>query len=276
MATVTTTEKITPPIAEQWLNSNKSNRKLREGVVEKYADDMANGRWTECTAPIVFYEDGDLADGQHRLWAIVESKRSQTFDVKRGLDRAAGMNIDIGMGRSIVDNARISGADRDLSNELIAVSRAIFDGESSAAKGGRKGGSRSNSAKLEVVEVHREAAQWAISHGPRGKNIRNSIVLGAIGRAWYHEEDKDRLARFAAVLASGLYDGDGETAAVILRNYLIAKGPATSSSPLWRDTFLKVMNAIHYFMKGKKLTVIKVVNEEAYPLPKKRATAKMR
>lgn len=265
MATIGTTEKITPALAEQWLDQNKSNRKLREGVVEKYADDMLNGRWTECTAPIVFYEDGDLADGQHRLWAIVESKRSQTFDVKRGLDRAAGMNIDVGLGRSLVDNARISSTDRDLSNELISVARSIEDGVHANA-----GRSRSNTAKIEIVAKHREAAQWAVSHGPRGKGIRNAIILAAIGRAWYAEADKDRLARFGAVMSNGLYDGDGETAAVMMRNYMLAKGPTTSSSPLWRDTFLKAMNAIHYFMRGKKLSVIKAVGDETYPLPTKK------
>jgi hypothetical protein len=75
-------------------------------------------------------------------------------------------------------------------------------------------------------------------------------------------------------MSTGFFDGDKETAAVALRNYMLTKGSATSSAPLWRDTFLKAMNAIHYFMRGKKLTVIKAVKEEAYPLPTKRASKK--
>lgn len=270
MATTNTTEKITPSVAEEWLNHNRSNRKLRDGVVEKYADDMLNGRWTECTAPIVFYDDGDIADGQHRLWAIVESKRSQTFDVKRGLDRIAGINIDIGLGRSLVDNAKISGADRSLTSELVAVARGIEDGSHSnnAAAGGR---ARSNTAKMEVVAKHRDAAQWACSNGPRGKGIRNAIILSAVGRAHLAGVDLDRLKRFCAVMTTGLYDGDGETAGVAMRNYMITKGSTTSSSPLWRDTFIKTQNAIRYFIAGKKLTAIKAVKEEACPLPARRA-----
>lgn len=269
MATTSTTEKITPALAEQWLNSNQSNRKLRDGIVEKYSDDMANGRWTECTAPIVFYDDGDLADGQHRLWAIVESKRAQVFDVKRGLDRAAGVNIDVGLGRSLVDNAKISGLDRGLTNELIAVARGIADGaHANAAK------SRSNSAKMDIVALHRDEAQWAISHGPRGKGVRNAIILAAVGRAYANGADVSLLERFGCVMSSGFADGDSESAAIALRNYLIVKGSNTSSSPLWRDTFLKAQNAISYFVARKKLTVIKTVKDEAYPLPKKRANGK--
>ena len=69
----TTIENISPQQAEKMLNSNKGNRKLRDGVVEKYALDMVSGNWTQCPVPISFLQNGDVADGQHRLWAIIES-----------------------------------------------------------------------------------------------------------------------------------------------------------------------------------------------------------
>jgi len=99
-------ETITPTKAHTWLNRNTSNRKLRDGWVEKYASDMRAGKWTECIVPIVFYENGDIADGQHRLWAIIESDTPQRFFVLHGLTREAGLNIDTGGGRNLVDNAR--------------------------------------------------------------------------------------------------------------------------------------------------------------------------
>lgn len=120
-------ERVTPKKATEWLNANTSNRKLRDGVVEKYAEDMRHGRWTRCTAPICFYEDGDVADGQHRLWAIIESDTTQEFAVLRGLSRADGLNIDTGLNRSLVDNARISGADKDLSNAALTGARSASE-----------------------------------------------------------------------------------------------------------------------------------------------------
>lgn len=267
-----TIETITPKIAEAMLNTNKSNRKLRPGVAERYASDMKLGQWTTCPVPISFYEDGDVADGQHRLWAIIESGCAQTFPVARGLKRADGLNIDTGLGRSVIDNARISGEDKSLTPSMISAARAIEFGQMT-----NLGRVLSNADVLELVDRHRPAVIFAAGTVKRKQLLCGAVVLGAVGRAYLHEPDKDRLTRFCDVLGSGFYDGDGETAAITLRNYLLTKGAVASSSALWRDTFSKCQNAIFYFMRGKRLMNIKSVSEEAYPLAKaKRAAANRR
>lgn len=259
-------ERVTPQKAEAWLNQNKSNRKLREGVVERYAEDMKNGRWTRCTAAIAFYKDGDVADGQHRLWAIVESGCPQSMIVVRDLDREDGLNIDTGLSRDIIDAGRISGKDPDLSRALMSAARAIAFGD--AANGHV---AQSNAAKLEYVDAHREAAQWAATNVKRVRYLSNAPVLGAVGRAFYHlGSDLARLKRFCDVLGDGFSSGDSESAAVALRNYLLARNSTAATNACWRDTFLKAQNAIAYFMAGKKLTVIKSIADEAYPLKGKR------
>lgn len=257
---IRTVETISPEQAQVYINANKSNRKLREGAVEAMATDMREGRWTHCTAPIVFYVDGDLADGQHRLWAIIESGCPQIFTVIRSLPRDSGLNIDTGTARTLADNAKISGLDDGLSNQLIAVTRSIHFGD-------RQQGQFTNAQRLEWIDAHREAAEWVLRHAPSGRGIRSQPVLAAMARAWYHEEDKDRLHRFAEVLRTGHAYSEDESAAVSLRNYLLNQGSLPSS--LWRDTFLKVQNAVSYFMRHKKLMVIKRVADECYPLPKK-------
>lgn len=256
-----TIERVTPRMAEQWLNANKCNRSLRAGVVEKYTVDMRTGKWLKCTAPIVFYDDGELADGQHRLYAIIESGTTQEFIIVRGLDRASGLNIDTGLARTLVDNARISGTDGGLSNQLLSYSSAIELGLVAPK-------ALPNSKRLELVNKHREAASWAISHGPTGRGLRIGPVMAAIGRAWYMEADKDRLQKFCHVLATGFAEGQQDTAAVSLRTYLTSK--TTCVGPLWKDTFLKAQNAIYYFCRSRKLTVIKAVGDEMYPLKKAR------
>jgi len=254
---------VTPIKAAHWLNSNKSNRKLRDGVAEKYATDMTEGRWTQSTVPITFYEDGDIADGQHRLWAIVESGKAQRFIIMQGLDRHAGLNIDTGLPRSLVDNARISGENTELSNELLSVARAVEEGT-------RQLRTASNYKRLDFVAKHDAACRWAITNGPRGRGLRNAITLAAVARAWYQEKDEDKLKRFCEVMSSGFSEGRHEAAAVAIRNYMLASiGTGTQGSPaLWRETFLKVQNAISYFMKDKPLMVIKTVKDEVYPLSK--------
>lgn len=260
-------ETVTPATAERWLNENTTNRTLRSGVVEQYAADMKAGRWTQCVDPIAFYKDGDLADGQHRLYALVESNTSQRFIIVRGLERVDGLNIDTGLGRTVVDNARISGADDKLSNVLVAVARAVATGSASV-------GRQSAAQKLEQVATHREACEWAVAHGPRAKNICNSAMLGAIARAYSWENDRERLDRFCRVVNDGFMAGDNETAAVAIRTYLLQRPGISTHSTNWVDTFLKIQNAIKYFMDGKRLTVVRGVKEEAYPLRKKRAAKK--
>lgn len=253
-------ELITPAKAEKYLNANKSNRSLRQGVVERYEADMKAGAWTQCVAPIAFYEDGDVADGQHRLWAIVASQIPQKFIVVRGLKREDGLNIDTGLGRSLVDNARISGTDPDLSHALIATCKAIELGD-------KVWGANTNAERLAFVERHREAGNWAIAHGPKGSMLRNTLTLAAVGRAWYHEADKLRLEHFGEVVTSGFATGgECDFAAVALRQFLIDHGRSASSTAQWRPMFLRVQNALWYFMRNRKLTVVKGIEDERYPL----------
>lgn len=263
-------EIVTPAKAEGWLNVNKNNRKMRDGVAERYANDMRNGKWTTCPEPIAFYEDGDLADGQHRLWAIVDSGATIRFPIARGLSRADGLNINTGLTRSLVDNGRISGQDTGLSNELIAVARAIAQGNQ-----GSNTKSLSSANKLDMVADHREAATWSLANGPRGRGLRNAVINSAVARAWYWESDLDRLKRFCDVFSSGFADGDGESAAIALRNYFLTKKGLLSTA-LWTDSFFKAQNAIHYFMRSKRLTVIKTVADEPYPLKRKQKKAAAR
>lgn len=273
MATQTTSELVTPKKAEDWLNVNTNNRHLSAGVAEKYAADMTAGRWTECVAPIVFYDDGDLADGQHRLFAIVESGTTQRFLVTRNLSREAGLNIDTGRVRTVVDNARISGTDRELSSQLISYARGIDSGTSVQSLNRVL----SNAEVLEVVERHREPAEWLLKRGPVGRGIRNAVICAAFGRAWYVEADKERLAKCAEILSKGYYDGESESAAIALRNYLILKREQKVSiiaSAVWRDTFLKAQKAIHSFMRGKALQKIRTVETECYPLASSGKTTK--
>lgn len=65
---------VTPELANEWLKKNiERNRKVRASDVSKYARDMRAGRWELTPQGIIFNESGNLMDGQHRLWAVVEA-----------------------------------------------------------------------------------------------------------------------------------------------------------------------------------------------------------
>lgn len=254
-------ERITPRLAKTYLNTNKSNRALRGGLVGKYAADMKAGHWTQCLAPIAFYEDGDVADGQHRLWAIVEAATPQDFYVLRGVSRDAALNIDTGAGRTIVDNATIAGRGEGLNNTIVALCSGI-------ALGNRPGRFNTNAQKMAQVEAHMEAARWTELNGTLGRLLRNAPVNSAIARAWYVEGDKERLIAFATTVSKGFSNGTEDSAAIALRNYLLSRAGSATISGAWRDTFLKAQHACWMFMRKKALMVIKAQSEERYPLKK--------
>lgn len=255
-------ELISPKKAQEYLDHNRGNRKLRDGVVEKYQRDMETNNWTECPVPITFYENGDIADGQHRLWAIVMSKIPCAFFVCRGLKKAAGLNIDTNIPRTIVDNARISGTDPNLSNELVSLAQFYRVGTRNRVV-------VSNALRLEIVDKYREPCMWAISNGPKGRGYRNAPILAAIARAYAYGETEERLREFAKVLTSGFAQSTEDSAAVALRNYIIGREYKAFGID-GREFFLKVQNVIKHFTARRPLNVVKIIKEEVYPLKKER------
>lgn len=255
---------VTPKIATEWLNKNTNNRKLREGVVERYARDMKAGEWTHNPQPIMFYgDDGSLADGQHRLWAVVESGKTISFYILEGVDRAIALNVDTGLGREIVDNARIGGYKGYISKPGIAI--AVF-----MHRGKPKSGTQvpTNAERMDLLQRYEPHVRYAESKLGHTKRIGITPITAAVARAHQHLGDHKRLEEFCTVLKTGMPQYvEADKAALALRNYLL---DITLDRKLdYRDLFLKTMVAIKYFVKGKTLTAIRAQSEEAYPLLKK-------
>jgi hypothetical protein len=86
-------ERITPAIAMEILEKhNPRNRSISERTVQSYAMDMKENRWTLTHQGIALDENGDLLDGQHRLWAVVFSGVPTEFWVFRGAPVKKDMN----------------------------------------------------------------------------------------------------------------------------------------------------------------------------------------
>ncbi len=87
---------ITPEVATELLETRGDNRKVMQTVVDTYAKDMKEGRWVFNGAPIQFDEEGKLLNGQHRLWAVIESGVTIEAVVQWGIPRSAQATIDNG------------------------------------------------------------------------------------------------------------------------------------------------------------------------------------
>jgi hypothetical protein len=270
-AITTKRERITPAKAEQYLNRNTCNRPLRPGVVEKYAQDMRSGNWTECAADIVIYDTHEIGDGQHRLYAIVESQTTQEFFVKRNFPKSAALNVDTGASRSFIDNIHIAGGDK-ISKQVLSIIKWVEYGARRPAGSNR---ALSFAETQVLLSKHREAAEFAADFMGRGKRTITAPVVSAVARAWYVEPDKNKLLRFGEVLASGMYEGDKEVSAVTLRNYLHSAAMNSIAGDAFdQDLFRKTQNVIKHFVEGKPLRVIKAIKDEAYPLQPEKLKSK--
>lgn len=104
MAITVNKERITPPLASEWLDKyNTCNRCLSRRRVELLVKAIRNGEWEDNTETIKWNGDKQLIDGQHRLTAIRESGTTLTLWVARGLSEKAYDTIDQGQARRMRD-----------------------------------------------------------------------------------------------------------------------------------------------------------------------------
>jgi hypothetical protein len=105
----TTTIRVTPAIAMQWLKFNTINRPVRRSAVDGLTAAMKRGEYRLTHQGIAFAESGELLDGQHRLMAISQMPPDFGIDmqVTRGLNKSAFVAIDKGVKRSHGDSLGI-------------------------------------------------------------------------------------------------------------------------------------------------------------------------
>jgi len=130
---ITSVQVIGPMEAAILLKNAAPNRIVSDLLVTKYAIAMLEDEWVDIGVPIIFDEQGRLADGQHRLQAIVESETAQRFSVVKGVDYASLLlAVDFGRKRSVADVLRIVSEDPDdsrhfkYSQSLPATAKAVM------------------------------------------------------------------------------------------------------------------------------------------------------
>lgn len=104
-----TEETITPQTASEMLRHNKVNRPIKKPNLDFLMRQMQDGSFCCNGEPIIFDEDSNLVDGQHRLTAIVKTGISTNMLIVRNVPRENARNYDGGAGRTIADQFVIDG-----------------------------------------------------------------------------------------------------------------------------------------------------------------------
>lgn len=115
---------ITPAMAQVWLEKNEVNRPINQGHVQFLADQMTRGLWQLNGEAIVFSRTGQLLDGQHRLWAVVESNQSIVSLVVYDAEEETRFTIDIGHKRTSGNALAMTGVAN--ANRAASIVRSVF------------------------------------------------------------------------------------------------------------------------------------------------------
>jgi len=85
---------LTPERATELLEHNALNRPLNDGHVRRLARQIIEDKWRFNGDTIKIADTGDVLDGQHRLWAVIEAKKAVETIVVSGIARDAFATID--------------------------------------------------------------------------------------------------------------------------------------------------------------------------------------
>lgn len=130
----TVTIPVTPELAEQMLERNVNNRPYRPYRTKQFVDLMRSGKFVNTGQGLIFYQDGSLADGQHRLHAIKQTRLPQYIDVTFGAPFEARDALDLPLRRTRGDVLYQQGEkDYNLLAATLKLSKRYLDEQQGAS-----------------------------------------------------------------------------------------------------------------------------------------------
>ena len=117
----TAVEVITPKMAEEWLKKNTMDRNIRQRRVAGLVRIINDGEWRVNGESIKIANDGTLLDGQHRLTAVVISKKPIMSLVVRGLPPESRETMDLGTPRNLGNHMQMAG----YTGSVFAIAAAV-------------------------------------------------------------------------------------------------------------------------------------------------------
>lgn len=254
--------KVTPRVASEWLARPWTRqRSLSQPVVAKYARAMTDGRWEEPSLdPIGFTPDGELANGQHRLSAVI--KAGWVGDMLIAFDVPAENFLvhDTGRRRIASQFVRIPRA-----KVVAAIARLVlwYDNSHPAPPRG-PAASFDNDELLAFIDANEDdllTAATSAEQVAKKTGIPGSVHGAILFIAARGEMDPDRIASWVDGLASGagLSVGDPRLA---LRER-IARVPAIRRDQvaLW----YLITRAFNAYMHGRDIS--KLNGDTSGPTP---------
>ena len=262
-----TIEKIGPPRANELLQTTTDGqRKIHQRYVQKLAAEMVQGQWHLSPDCIVLL-DGRLANGQHRLSAVIVSGRTEPFLVMKSKDKTIFEIIDSGIKRSVGDVAhqlgmiyttQVAAASRLVLsyNKKIITIRSIEGGHATLGVLSRQ------ETVIFMKDNIQELSENAIFvQKIRGSNklISPTLMIALLQIAG--SENKEKTLEFLQSLVNGSTVDDMPHE---LREKFIKNGISKAKLPPVY-LFGLMIKAFRAHIRGEKLSVLKMIDGEEFP-----------
>lgn len=251
---------ITPKLAEEWLSKNYSNRIIRKRFVSQLAKKIKNGEWQKDTTDhIGFYVDGVLANGQHRLLAIIEADTPVYTKVDYNIPKEAAICIDTGNSRSFSDNVKIITGETYYTSKISKI----------VAQSGVNGKNYTHEDHLYIsIAFKDELITIKDLFRDKPRYISSTDIMSAVLMAYIANVDIDTLTEFVTVLSSGRAYTDNQEMIIRLRDriqfdFLNGKGDKNCNHTA---NIKRIQNVIYNYSIGNQLSVIKYPEQYRYPL----------
>ncbi|WP_234440540.1 hypothetical protein [Streptomyces rimosus] len=261
-------ETVTPERAQKWLSeNNRGNRQLSTGHVASLARALERNEWRVHHQGIAFTTEGRLLDGQHRLAAIVQARKSAEIMVARGVDPATFSVMDTGKRRTARDLLHLEGEKR--AQQLAAALRGLFLYRR-APKAGWLGPSASLSHdQLRNLLNENPGIRSALEKGfSLNREVRLSITAAAVG---WHVTSTDRPDINQDDWYEGLATGANlkrNDPRLVLRNTMFAlrQGRSSRKRDDSREHLAYYLKAWNAWAEGRSIKLLRRNAGEALPL----------
>lgn len=233
---------VTPSLAAEWLERDVINRPISQVAVHTYAGDMRDLRWDWNGNTIVLGRNGEVLDGQHRLWAVIETGLAVPFIVVKNVSDAAKLSIDSGRVRRHSDRLHMfAGVERPAA---VAASLSLLEQVLH-----HRPGKVSTHELWKRYEEHRVGFDWALAALGQSRMTIAPIYAALVYAYPKYPAEIDELARQLQV-GEGLRRFDP---AWTLREYLNNTPGISSSREARIETFGKTLRAAQAAIQGDKI-----------------------
>jgi hypothetical protein len=246
---------IGPKEAAMLLHSNVNNRPISEKHVALLANSMKKGEWALNGEPLIFFKDGTLGNGQHRLYAIIRSETTQQFLVVRGVDNATFSTMDGGRKRAGSDVLSLAGEENSVT--LSSTARAFLMYHLT----GRSAFLITPSQILTCVKENPDLRVWNTKRVSVKSLKRFPSALAAYATIAARKHGDEPMNIFFDQLATGA-DLKAGSPALLLRDRLTTNQVSKLSKQMQNAFMIKAINA---HIQGRQLGFLRWKDDEDFP-----------